>query len=540
MTTLRHIFDVNAARIVPTRESRKNIRFSTLPPAERENLLSSYHPDYKAGAYREVRVGANKGGRTVSELADLLESDSPLDAGMSLVPDHTADLLVIGGGGAGCTAALIAHRLGIRAMIATKLRLGDSNTVMAEGGVQAAVAGEDSPALHFKDAVRGGHYKNDRELLRVLVEDGPEAMLWLCDQGVLFDREPDGRLRVKAGGGTSRARLLACEDYTGLDIMRALKESVVHSGIPVIEYAPAVELLSDGEGRCTGAVLQPFGAGENGQRIVVRAKTVLLAAGGIGRLHFQGFPTSNHFGATGDALVMAYRLGSDLVDIDTFQYHPTGVIYPGFLAGALVTEGMRSMGAQLLNSRGERFIDEMETRDVVSAAIIRECHHGRGISTPSGKCGVWLDTPMIDVTNGAGTLQARFPNMVRQFTRVDLDISKQAILVYPTLHYQNGGIRIDASAESAVSNLFAAGEATGGIHGRNRLMGNSLLDVVVFGRRAGEAAARRSREIEHGRLTLDHLARHRVALKEAGIAEPLTGPILVPTYARAGAGPVNR
>ena len=182
---------------------------------------------------------------------------------------------------------------------------------------------------------------------------------------------------------------------------------------------------------------------------------------------------------------MAYRLGSDLVDIDTFQYHPTGVIYPGFLAGALVTEGMRSMGAQLLNSRGERFIDEMETRDVVSAAIIRECHHGRGISTPSGKCGVWLDAPMIDVTNGSGTLAARFPNMVRQFTRVEVDISEQAILVYPTLHYQNGGIRIDAMGESAVPNLFAAGEAAGGIHGRNRLMGNSLLDVVVFGRRAG-------------------------------------------------------
>ena len=200
MTTLRHIFDVNAARIVPTRESRKSVRFPALSPAAREELLSSFHPDYKAGAYREIRVGANKGGRTVRELADLLESDSPLDPGMSLVPDHTTDLLVIGGGGAGCTAALIAHRLGIRAMIATKLRLGDSNTVMAEGGVQAAVGEDDSPVEHFKDAVRGGHYKNDRGLLRVLVEDGPEAMLWLCEQGVLFDREPDGRLRVKPGG----------------------------------------------------------------------------------------------------------------------------------------------------------------------------------------------------------------------------------------------------------------------------------------------------------------------------------------------------
>lgn len=529
MTTLRHIFDVNAARIVPTREGRKGVRFSPLSPEERERLLSSFHPDYKAGAYREIRVGPNKGDRTVSELADLLESDSPLDPGMGLPPDHTTDLLVIGGGGAGCTAALVAHRLGARAMIATKLRLGDSNTVMAEGGVQTAVGEDDSPVEHFKDAIRGGHYKNDRNLLRVLVEEGPEAMLWLCDQGVLFDREPDGRLRVKSGGGTSRSRLLACEDYTGLDIMRALRESVVHSGIPVLEYSPAVELLSDGEGRCTGAVLQPFGSS---RPVVIRAKAVLLAAGGIGRLHFQGFPTSNHFGATGDALVMAYRLGVGLVDIDTFQYHPTGVIYPGFLAGALVTEGMRSMGAQLLNSRGGRFIDEMETRDVVSAAIIRECHHGRGISTPSGKCGVWLDAPMIDVTNAPGTLAARFPNMVRQFTRVDVDISKQAILVYPTLHYQNGGIRIDASGESAIPNLFAAGEATGGIHGRNRLMGNSLLDVVVFGRRAGAAAARRSREIDHGRLSLDHAAQHRAALKDAGVAQPLVGPILVPTYAR--------
>ena len=438
-------------------------------------------------------------------------------------------MLVLGGGGAGCTAALAAKAAGARVLLATKLRVGDSNTVMAEGGIQAAVGPEDSPVQHFLDVMAGGHFKNDPELVRILVEEGPEAILWLMRLGVLFDREADGTLRRKVGGGTRSRRLLACRDYTGLDIMRSLKEAILGEGIPVLEYAPAVELLSDGEGRCCGAVLRTF---DPETSIVVHARSVVLATGGSGRLHIQGFPTSNHFGATGDALPMAYRLGARLACLDTFQYHPTGVIYPGYLAGMLITEGMRSLGGQLLNARGERFINELETRDVAAAAVIRECQEGRGVQTPSGKVGVWLDTPIIDRIHGEGTVAERFPNMLHQFARCGIDIRQEAVLVYPTLHYQNGGIRIDAHGESSVPHLFVAGEATGGIHGRNRLMGNSLLDVIVFGLRAGRAAAERARKESPGKPGLAHVRRFRDALREAGVQPRGTAPVLLPPYAQ--------
>jgi succinate dehydrogenase / fumarate reductase flavoprotein subunit/L-aspartate oxidase len=518
--------------IEPTRGARRHETLPPLTPEQRETLLRAHHPDYNPRGYRTLRVGPNAGEATVHEIARLLEADSPLDPAMPLKPDHTVDVLVLGGGGAGVAAALTAAGAGASVLLATKLRLGDSNTVMAEGGMQVAVKPNDSPVYHYLDAMRGGHFKNDPLLLKTLVEEGPEAALWLTQLGVLFDREPDGSLRVKAGGGTSRARLLACKDYTGLDIMRTLKEALVNREIPVLEYAPAIELLSGAGGRCAGAVLRTFE--DNPREIVVRAKAVILATGGCGRLHIQGFPTSNHFGATGDALPLAYRIGARLSFIDTFQYHPTGVIYPGYLAGALVTEGMRSLGAQLLNAGGERFIHELETRDVVAAAIIRECREGRGVHTPTGKVGVWLDTPMIELANGAGALADRFPNMIHQFSRCGIDIRQEAILVYPTLHYQNGGVRIDVRGATEVPGLYVAGEATGGIHGRNRLMGNSLLDIIVYGRRAGQAAAEEARGLahpdDHRGMTLDHVRRFREAIRSAGLAIEGTSPVLVPGY----------
>jgi succinate dehydrogenase / fumarate reductase flavoprotein subunit/L-aspartate oxidase len=518
--------------IEPTRGARRHETLPPLTPEQRETLLRAHHPDYNPRGYRTLRVGPNAGEATVHEIARLLEADSPLDPAMPLKPDHTVDVLVLGGGGAGVAAALTAAGAGASVLLATKLRLGDSNTVMAEGGMQVAVKPNDSPVYHYLDAMRGGHFKNDPLLLKTLVEEGPEAALWLTQLGVLFDREPDGSLRVKAGGGTSRARLLACKDYTGLDIMRTLKEALINREIPVLEYAPAIELLSGAGGRCAGAVLRTFE--DNPREIVVRAKAVILATGGCGRLHIQGFPTSNHFGATGDALPLAYRIGARLSFIDTFQYHPTGVIYPGYLAGALVTEGMRSLGAQLLNAGGERFIHELETRDVVAAAIIRECREGRGVHTPTGKVGVWLDTPMIELANGAGALADRFPNMIHQFSRCGIDIRQEAILVYPTLHYQNGGVRIDVRGATEVPGLYVAGEATGGIHGRNRLMGNSLLDIIVYGRRAGQAAAEEARGLahpdDHRGMTLDHVRRFREAVRSAGLAPEGTSPVLVPGY----------
>jgi succinate dehydrogenase / fumarate reductase flavoprotein subunit/L-aspartate oxidase len=517
-------------RVDATRPARKAQTIPIWPPAEKEALLHKYHPDYKAEAYRLIRVGPNAGLKTVHEVADLLEGDSPVtQADLKAEPDYVTDLLILGGGGAGCAAALTARAAGAKVLLATKLRLGDSNTVMAEGGMQVAVKPEDSPVRHFLDTIKGGHFANDRQLLKVLVEEGPAATQWLLSLGVLFDRDETGNLKVRSGGATSTPRLLTCKDYTGLELMRVLKDAVINEDVQIVEFAPAVELLSDGTGRCVGAILKNL---DNGRFLTVHAKAVIIATGGSGRLHIQGFPTSNHFGATGDALPLAYRMGAELAFIDTFQYHPTGAIYPEPMAGLLVTEALRAAGSQLVNRLGERFVNETDTRDVVAAAIIRECAEGRGVTTPSGRRGVWLDTPMVDLLNGEGTLDTRFPNMRKLFSRYEIDIREQAVLIHPTLHYQNGGVKIGVNGDSTVPGLFVAGEASGGLHGRNRLMGNSLLDIIVFGRRAGQAAAAHAASAGAGVATLEHLTRFRRALKEAGVTSTTSSPRLIPDYVR--------
>jgi succinate dehydrogenase / fumarate reductase flavoprotein subunit/L-aspartate oxidase len=512
-----------------TRDARRAIDFPKLSPGERDTLIKKYHPDHRAHAYRPVKFGPNAGELTVTEVATLLEGDSPIPADFDLTPEYSVDVLVVGGGGAGCAAALHAHAKGSNVLLATKLRLGDSNSVMAQGGMQIAVAPDDSPVQHFLDTLKGGHMKNDHDLLKVMVEEGPSIGQWLLELGVLFDRQSDGNLHVKKGGGSSKARLLTCSDYTGLEIMRVLKDEVLNQKIPLLEFGAVVELLSDGKGTCTGAILQDL---DNKRYVVVAAKTVILATGGIGRLHIQGFPTSNHYGATGDALVLAYRMGVPLVQIDTFQYHPSGGVYPEQLVGALVTEGIRSEGGHLVNAKGERFVNELDTRDVVSSSIIKECEEGRGVRTPAGRLGVWLDTPLLDVEHGTGTLDKHFPAMVRQYERYQVDIRKDPVLIYPTLHYQNGGVKIDVKGETPAHNLFVAGEASGGLHGRNRLMGNSLLDLMVFGKRAGQTAAERAKSLSQGTLTLDHVAKFRAEAKRHHVSSGLTSPMVLPAYTR--------
>ena len=476
-----------------------------------------------------MAFGPNEGDLTVRELASVLEGDSTVPADLPLEPDHTVDVLVVGGGGAGCAAALHAQAEGAQVLLATKLRLADSNSVMAQGGMQIAVAPNDSPVQHFLDTLKGGHMKNDHDLLKTMVEEGPSIAKWLLELGVLFDRDADGNLHVKKGGGSTKERLLTCSDYTGLEIMRVLKDEVLNQKIQLLEFAAAVELLSDEQGTCTGAVLQDL---DNKRLVVVAAKTVILATGGIGRLHIQGFPTSNHYGATGDGLALAYRMGAPLVQIDTFQYHPSGGVYPEQLVGQLVTEGIRSEGGHLVNAKGERFVNELDTRDVVSSSIIRECEEGRGVNTATGRVGVWLDTPLLESEQGEGTLDKHFPAMVRQYERYGVDIRKDPVLIYPTLHYQNGGAKIDSNSETPVKNLFVAGETSGGLHGRNRLMGNSLLDLMVFGKRSGLTASARAKSASQGKLTLEHVTRFRAAAKKHGVTNQVTSPMVLPAYTR--------
>jgi succinate dehydrogenase / fumarate reductase flavoprotein subunit len=517
-------------KVAANRKERMKQSFPKLTPEEKKQLLVKYHPDYKPGTTRKLLVGANKGEPIVNELGDIVESYSrinPEKTALSRVGIET-DVLIIGGGGSGAAAALAAQEDGARVLLCTKLRFGDANTMMAQGGIQAADKPNDSPAMHYIDVMGGGGFTNIPSLVQTLVRDAPSVVEWLEDLGMMFDKESDGTFVTMHGGGTSRKRMHAARDYTGAEIMRTLRDEVVNRDIQVIEFSPAIELLTDAEGNCVGAILLNM---ETNEFIIVKAKTTIIATGGSGRLHVQGFPTTNHYGATGDGLALAYRAGAKLAFVDTIQYHPTGVAFPELISGQLITEKMRSMGAQLVNVDGERFVNELETRDAVASAIIRECQErDRGVRTPGGLVGVWLDTPLIDIVKGAGQTLRLAPAMVRQFKRFGIDIMKDPILVYATQHYLNGGVLIDENGRTNVPNLYVAGEAAGGIHGRNRLMGNSLLDILVFGRRAGKDAAVRSRTATGGKPTVDHVVRFHKEMKKAAISTDRHSPILLPDY----------
>lgn len=512
-----------------TREERLYKSYPRMNKSEKRTVLEEYHPDYVESACETLRLGVNKGDKVIKEFASLLYGKPIIsDKVINLDnPDYETDVLVIGGGGAGAAAAITAKERGADVLIVTKLRMGDSNTVMAEGGMQAADAPDDSPVTHYIDAFGGGKYSAKPQLLKKLVREAPEAIKWLTDFGVTFDKTADGEPVTTHGGGTSKKRMHACKDATGLEIMRTLKSEVACKGIPVAEYSFAVEIIKDENGNAAGAVLANT---ETGGLSVVKAKTVIIATGGAGRLHCQGFPTSNHYGATADGLAIAYRAGAKLIYADTLQYHPTGVAEPSRMLGALVTEKVRALGAQLVNKNGEAFVNPLEPRDVTAAAIIRECKLGNGIKTANG-FGVWLDTPMIEIVNGEGTIEKRLPSTFSTFEKAGIDIRKEPILVYPTLHYQNGGIEIDENCEAVgVKNLFACGEAAGGIHGRNRLMGNSLADIIVFGKTAGMVAAERSKDIRVGKLTLEHVEDFEKELEKAGVKTAEFSPRILPDY----------
>jgi len=523
-------FQESLALVEAAREKNLAMEPERMTAEQKEQVLSAFHPDYREDQFEALKIGPNKGDRVPHELAEMLQAHSRITAdSVDLTkPDYDTDVLIIGGGGAGTAAAIEAHRAGASVMIVTKLRMGDANTMMAEGGIQAADKPNDSPAIHFVDAFGGGHFAAKRELLAKLVCDAPEAIAWLSDLGVEFDKEEDGTMITTHGGGTSRKRMHAAKDYSGAEIMRTLRDEVLNLGIPVVDFTSAIELILDDRGNAAGAVLMNM---ETKDLLVARAKTVIIATGGAGRMHYQGFPTSNHYGATADGLVLGYRAGAKLLYAETLQYHPTGVAYPSQIFGALVTEKVRSLGAKLVNKNGEVFMHPLETRDVTAASVIRECtERGNGVETGNGE-GIWLDTPMIERIGGEGTIEKRIPAMMRMFAKYGIDIRREPILIYPTLHYQNGGLDINVNGETTnVKNLFVAGEAVGGIHGKNRLMGNSLLDIIVFGRNAGIHAAEAAKNTTVGTLTLDHVTKFEQMLADAGIETDAVSPKLLPNY----------
>ena len=516
-----------------TRPERVGKSFRAMTADEKTKILNDYHPDFKLDEKRKLRIGSSAGELMPHEVADILEAHPIINPGDIDLTDITydVDVLIIGAGGAGLSAALLAQENGIapdEILMVQKLRLGDANSKMSQGGIQAADAPDDNPAIHYLDVIGGGHYANKPELVEAMVKEGPDVIRWHEELGVIYDKLPDGSMQLEAGGGTSRKRMHSCKDYTGLEITRVLVDEFINRGISYVEFTSAAELLMDDRSQVAGAILYDM---DSDEYKIARAKSTVLATGGFGRLHIQGYETTNHYGATGDGIAMAYHAGANLRDLDSTQFHPTGAAYPDQIVGQLCTEKLRGRGAQPVNKLGELFVYPLETRDVEASALIRECYgRDNGIITPTGMRGVWLDTPLIDVINGEGTIEREFAAMLRNFNKFEIDIREEPMLVFPTLHYQNGGVEINARCETSVPGLFAAGEVCGGVHGKNRLMGNSQLDLYVFGRRAGRFAAERAKKASVGKLTLSHLDRYEKMLADAGVETERRAPILLPEY----------
>jgi succinate dehydrogenase / fumarate reductase flavoprotein subunit len=441
---------------------------------------------------------------------------------------HRHDVLVIGAGGAGLRAAIEASASGVSVGLVCKSLLGKAHTVMAEGGIAAALANvdeRDNWKVHFADTMRGGQYVNNWRMAELHAREAPARVRELEAWGAVFDRTPDGRILQRNFGGHKYPRLAHVGDRTGLEMIRTLQDRGVHQGIDVHMECTVTRLLQD-DGRVVGA----FGFDRTrGRFLVFEARAVVLATGGIGRAYKI---TSNSWEYTGDGHALAYEAGADLMDMEFVQFHPTGMIWPPSVQGILVTEGVRGEGGILLNKAGRRFMfdeipesyrqqtadneeegwrytqgdksarrpPELLTRDHVSRCIVRELKEGRG----SEHGGVYLDISWISkrLPNAEEHIKRKLPSMYHQFKQLaDIDITKEPMEVGPTTHYIMGGVRVDAETQmSTVPGLFAAGECAAGINGANRLGGNSLSDLLVFGQRAGQHSARFARENGQGSI----------------------------------------
>lgn len=527
---------VEATRPARVERARRGENFPALSLEERAVVLEKFHPDYQKDGRRAVKVGPDQGLVLPEEVATMLESRSvvrPESVDLNKV-DFDTDILIVGAGGAGSSAALLASDAGLKVLMITKLRHGDANTMMAEGGIQGATQECDSPFYHYLDTIGGGHFTNQPDLVAALSHDAPLSIAWLENLGMMFNKLPDGRMVCRHFGGSSRKRMHSAGDMTGAEIMRVVRDEVRNrrDKITVLEFCPAVEIIKDEEGKCAGAILFNM---ETREFYVCKAKAVVIATGGNGRLHIKGFATTNHYGATMDGVVMCYRAGVGTTCMHSTQYHPTGVAYPEQNVGLLITEKVRGLGAHVLNVEGEQFCFPLEPRDVESAELIKEAVEvGKAVLTPTGRVGLWLDSPMIDILHGEGTVKKELPAKFIQFARHGIDISKEPMLVYPTLHYQNGGVVIDVNGATSVPGLYAVGEVAGGIHGRNRIMGNALLEIIGFGRRAGIAAVA-ERDRGPKKVTLEHVNRMRRALTLASLPLTRKAPRILPAYAMGGA-----
>jgi L-aspartate oxidase len=395
----------------------------------------------------------------------------------------SVDVLVVGSGASGLAAAVSAEKAGARVALATKSALQSCNSAKAQGGIQAAFGDDDSPEQHAEDVWQSSHETANRKLAEILTGEAPAAIHWLEEHGVEFTHE-NGGYRLARCGGASRKRLLQVGDRTGHAITTALRESYLASSGEALPNCPLVALKPAENGwlaTCTR---------KNGEEVTIEAGAVVLAAGGrcYREAEERGELSTNHPGATGEVTQVALELGAESRDLDALQYHPNGGAWPPTMQGYSIPETTRAYGATLLNAEGEEFTDPLGPRDAVSQAIFDEVAAGRGVETPDGRPAVLLDTTRISEHDAEISL----PYMLRRYRSGGIDPLTQPILTYPVLHYQNGGLVIDERSETTIEGLFACGEIAGGTHGRNRMMGNSLLECTVFGRRAGAAAAERA------------------------------------------------
>ncbi|HEX9989961.1 MAG TPA: fumarate reductase/succinate dehydrogenase flavoprotein subunit [Chloroflexia bacterium] len=446
------------------------------------------------------------------------------------------DVLIIGAGGAGLRAAIAVAQAGLSVGVVCKSLLGKAHTVMAEGGIAGALGNldtKDNWQVHFMDTMKGGQFLNNWRTVEILAKEAPERVLELEQWGAVFDRTPDGLIMQRPFGGHSYRRLSHVGDRTGLELIRTLQDKAVSTGMKCYMETTITRLLKDGE-RVVGA----FGYNrETGRFFAIKAKAVVLATGGWGRMYKV---TSNSWESTGDGAILAYEAGADLLGMEMVQFHPTGMVWPPGVRGLLVTEGVRGEGGVLRNGKGERFMfdpkymtalykgkfaeteeeaarwltdkannrppPELLPRDVVARAIYREVLAGNG--TEHG--GVYLDV----THRGADFIKRKLPSMYEQFHALgDVDITKEPMEIYPTIHYTMGGVQAEPeTAETTLPGLYAAGETSAGVHGANRLGGNALCDILVFGKRAGEAAAEYSRQVEHGAIDEAELRQEAASL----------------------------
>jgi aspartate oxidase len=393
------------------------------------------------------------------------------------------DVLVVGSGASGLAAAVSAAHSGAHVALATKTTLQACNSAKAQGGIQAAFGADDSPEIHAEDVMRSSHETANPRLVEILTSEAPSAIHWLEELGVEFTRS-NGGYRLARCGGATRERLLQVGDRTGHAITKALREAYEASdGVELAHHA--LRAIASSANGWTATFETRDGAAD------VEASTVVLAAGGrcYREAETRGELSTNHPNATGEVTRIALDAGAEARDLDALQYHPNGGAWPATMQGYSIPETTRAYGAVLLNADGEEFTDSLGPRDAVSQAIFDEVEKGKGVQTPDGRPAIWLDTTRISQEDAEISL----PYMLRRYRGGGVDPLKEKILTYPVLHYQNGGLVIDEHAETTLDGVYACGEIAGGTHGRNRMMGNSLLECTVFGRRAGRAAAERAR-----------------------------------------------